>query len=351
MSPIINYTATKMVIDGLDVLRLSDAACRTEVSIVPTFGNNAYEMKVKGQNVLWTPRRLRQLKQKPVFFGNPFMAPWANRLDQDAFHANGKRYVLNPNLDNFLRDHNGLPMHGLLAYWPEWELTLLEADGVSARATCRLEFWRYPDLMAQFPFAHTIVMTHRLRDGVLEVETLLENHATEPMPVALGYHPFFQIHDAPREAWKVHFPSGDEMLLSEGLIPTGGKRPLKLPDPTPLAGRPAMYVLTNLARRADGCAEFWVEGGHERVTMIQGPKYRTCVVYAPAGQNFICFEPMAATINAMNPMQNGNRHELQSIRPGGTWRESLWIQYSNGQAGETPARVNRKTGRKNGGSR
>jgi hypothetical protein len=60
---------------------------------------------------------------------------------------------------------------------------------------------------------------------------------------------------------------------------------------------------------------------------------------------------MAATINAMNPMQNGNRHELQSIRPGGTWRESLWIQYSNGQAGETPARVNRKAGPKKGKSR
>ena len=37
--------------------------------------------------------------------------------------------------------------------------------------TSRLEFFRLPDYMAQFPFAHTIDMTYRLANGVLEVET------------------------------------------------------------------------------------------------------------------------------------------------------------------------------------
>ena len=37
--------------------------------------------------------------------------------------------------------------------------TKATADGAETRS--RLEFWRYPDYMAQFPFAHTIEMIHR----------------------------------------------------------------------------------------------------------------------------------------------------------------------------------------------
>jgi aldose 1-epimerase len=328
VSSLNNYSATKVTVDGFDVLRLKDATGQAEVLIARTVGCNAYRMTVRGRSILRSPPSLDALRQKPVFFGNPLMAPWANRMVPDEFNANGKHYRLNPDLGNFLRDNRGQAMHGLLTGWPDWELVALEADLESARAVCRLEFWRYPDLMAQFPFAHTLVVTHRLKDGVLEVETLLENHATEPMPVALGYHPYFQIHDTPRASWRVHFPAGEETLLTENLLPTGRKRPLQLPDSAALAGLPEMHVLTRLARRADGGAEFWVEGGGERVTMIQGPKFRTCVTYAPPSADFICFEPMAATINALNPLSDGTRHVVADIPPGGTWRESFWIQFS-----------------------
>jgi len=328
MTPARNYTTQRTVVDGFEVLRLADAAGKAEVSIVPAIGNNAYEYKVNGKNYIWAPYALNKLPSSPAFFGNPLMEPWANRLDGTAFYANGKKYLLNPGLGNYVRDDGGLPMHGLLVNSPEWKLTSLQADGASASATCRLEFWRYPDLMAQFPFAHTIDMTHRLKDGMLEVETLLENHATEPMPVSLGYHPFFQVHDAPRDAWKVHWPAHVEMPLSDAYFPTGEMRPLKLADPAPLAGMETIYVLPDLMRGSDGCAEFWVEGKNERITVIQGPKYPVSVVYAPKGENYICFEPMAATINAMNPTKDGSPTPLQRIAPGGKWQESFWIKFS-----------------------
>ena len=328
MTQAANYTAQKIVVDGFDVLRLTDAAHKTEVSIAPAFGNNAYEMKVNGKNAFWTPFGLKELMRNPAFVGNPFLAPWANRLDQDAFYANGKKYLINPNLENFRRDGNRLPIHGLLAYWPEWKLAALEADAVSARATCRLEFWKYPGLMAQFPFAHTIEMTYRLQDGVLEVETVVENHSVEPMPVSLGYHPYFQIHDAPRDAWKVHLAAKEHVLLSNLLVPTGERKPVALPDPVSLSGTQLDDVFTNLVRGTDGRSEFWVEGKQERITVIYGPKYSVAVVYAPPGKGFICFEPMAALTNAMNLAHAGGYQELQSIAPGGKWWESFWIKVS-----------------------
>ena len=74
MTQAANYTAQKIVVDGFDVLRLTDAAHKTEVSIAPAFGNNAYEMKVNGKNAFWTPFGLQELMRNPAFAGNPFLA-------------------------------------------------------------------------------------------------------------------------------------------------------------------------------------------------------------------------------------------------------------------------------------
>jgi hypothetical protein len=157
-----NYTAQRVQVDGIEVVRLSDKAQNVEVSIVPSIGNTAYEMKVNGTNVFWFPApSLGAYKEKPVFSGNPFLAPWANRLDHDGFHANGKHYTLDKNLRNYRSDAHGQPIHGLLTYAKEWQVADLSADAGKAEARSRLEFWRYPDYMAQFPFAHTIDMISR----------------------------------------------------------------------------------------------------------------------------------------------------------------------------------------------
>lgn len=321
-----NYSAVIAVADGIEVVRLADAARRVEVSIVPSVGNLAYEMKVGGKNILWFPYSSpAELKARPALCGIPFLAPWANRVDQDAFWANGKKYLLNPELGNLRRDPNGKPIHGLLAFSPEWKILAVEADARQARLTSRLEFWRYPDMMAQFPFAHAIEMTYRLREGVLEVETAIENLSIAPMPVAVGYHPYFQVPGVPRDSWKAHVAAREHVTLSSDLIPTGERSPVTLADPHPLAGSQLDDVFTGLVRGADGRAEFWVEGGDARVTVSYGPLYKVAVVYAPPGRDFICFEPMAGLTNAFNLAQAGKYDELQSVPPGGRWRESFWI--------------------------
>ena len=37
---------------------------------------------------------LGELKAKPTQIENPFLAPWVNRIDQDAYWANGKKDLL-----------------------------------------------------------------------------------------------------------------------------------------------------------------------------------------------------------------------------------------------------------------
>jgi aldose 1-epimerase len=327
MSQAANYTAENIIVDGVEVIRLADAARQTEVRIAPSIGNNAYQMKVKGVDVMWMPQAsLTEWKAKPAMGGNPFLAPWANRIAGDSYHANGKRYWLNGDLKNFRRDANQNPIHGLVVYASQWRVTTLSGGDEGAVTTSRLEFWRFADWMAHFPFAHTIEMTHRLRDGVLEVETLIENHASEPMPVSVGYHPYYRIGDAPRDDWQVHLAASQRVVLSDKLVPTGEIKPVTSMD-RKLAGSQLDDVFTGLVRGADGRAVFTVQGKKQRIAVEYGPNYPVSVVYAPPGRDFICFEPMSGVTNAFNLAHEG-KFPLQSITPGGQWRESFWVRPS-----------------------
>ena len=329
MSPAPDYSAQTTVIDGVEAVKLGDAASKTEVTVLPGIGNIAYRMLVNGKNILWTPTdNVAQFAAAPAMGGVPFLWPWANRIDQDAYYVDGKKYLLNPELGNLRRDGNQKSIHGLLLFTPRWQVIAMQADSSAAWVTSRLEFSKYPDLMAQFPFAHTIEMTHRLAGGVLEVETVVRNHSMAPMPVVMGFHPYYQIHDAPRDEWRVHLAARDRMTLSAQLIPTGERTPVEFADLFPLKGVQFDDVFTNLKSGADGRAEFSVEGKSEKISVSFGPKFTEAVVYAPPGKAFICFEPMSGTTNAFNLAHAGIYKGLQSIAPGGEWRESFRISTS-----------------------
>ena len=318
-------------VDGIAVVQLYDGAHDSEVSIAPSIGNMAYAFRTAGENVLWFPfESPAELRAKPTFCAIPFLAPWANRLDGDAYWANGRRYQLNPELGNIRRDARQKPIHGLLNFSAHWEHVSAGADDICAWTTSRLEFERHPELMAQFPFAQVITMTHRLAGGELEVETAIENRGSEPLPVAIGHHPYFRLPGIPRDQWRVHLAARDHLVLSDSLIPTGESRPVEFADPYPLSGAVLDDVFANLIRDPDGRARFWVEGAGRRITVTYGPQYTVAIVYAPAGHDYICFEPMSAVTNAFNLAHAGLYHELQSIQPGGVWRERFWIKLSSG---------------------
>lgn len=318
-----NYTAERQTIDNVEIVLLTDAKAKAEVRIAPSVGNNSYEMKVNGQPVFWSPyKTIGELKAKPAMAGNPFLAPWANRLDQEAFFANSKKYILNPNLNNFRKDGSQLPIHGLILYATEWQVSSLHSGDESAAVTCRLDFWRYPDYMAQFPFAHAYEMTYRLQNGTLEIETSVENLSSSEMPVSVAYHPYFTLAGVPRDEWNVTAPVKEHVTLNSQLTPTGERTPYSDPQPVNLRGRQFDDVFSGV----DSTKEFSVAGGGKKIALKFGPKYPVAVVYAPPGRDFICFEPMSGITNAFNLNHAGKYPELQKIAPGGRWRESYWIR-------------------------
>jgi len=323
------------------IVRLTDATNQIVVSIVPSVGNVAFEMTVKGHNVLrWPYASLEDFSAKPGLSGIPFMGPWANRLDEQAFYANGRRYAFDMELGNV---RGAIPIHGFLSTTDQWKVMEARADGSAAWVTSRLEVFRNPMWMKQFPFAHAIEMTYRLQDGVLEVRTRIDNMSQEPMPVSIGFHPYFQLTDSPRDDWTISVGARTHWLLAPNKIPTGETQPIErvfpAPASAPLKDYDLDHVFSDLVRDGSGRAVMTVKGRTQELDVVVGPNYRAMVIYAPTPQapvagklqpaqsrNFICFEPMAAITNAMNLAHKGLYKELQSIPPGASWQESFWVR-------------------------
>jgi aldose 1-epimerase len=197
------------------------------------------------------------------------------------------------------------------------------------------------------------------------VRTAITNHSAEPMPVSIGYHPYFQLTDSTREEWTITVPARTRWLLSAQKLPTGETEPTGTFF-SGFTGALKDYnlddVFSDLVRDDRGRATATVKGRTQRIDVSQGPNYRSLVVYSPnpantgrgsqipaqaAGQpapparpptpgpvnpratpNFVCFEPMAGITNALNLAHKGVYRELQSIPPGGKWQESFWVKPS-----------------------
>src|SRR6185369_6478179 len=83
------YTATR----AGDIVTLRDTREDVTVSVYLTV-NKAYEMVVKGQSIIRKPfADLAAFKASPGgMSGVPLLWPFANRLDEQAFWANGQKY-------------------------------------------------------------------------------------------------------------------------------------------------------------------------------------------------------------------------------------------------------------------
>ena len=341
-----------------DVVRLEDRLRETVVTIVPSVGNQAIEMRVKGHNVLrWTYASVADFKAKPGMAGVPFLAPWADILDEQAFYANGKRYAFDMDLGNV---RGARPGHGFLTTASQWQVGEIKADGKSAWVTSTLDVFREPMWMKQFPFAHRITMTYRLQEGVLEVATSIENMSNEPMPVSVGFHPYVKLTDSARAEWIISVPAKTHWLLAQTKVPTGETEPIEKLFPNPQAAPLKDYnlddVFTDLVRDEQGRAHARVIGRKQQLEILIGPNWRGLTVWAPnpagtglgsnafspnpqpartasppkpsADPDFICFEPLAAIVNGLNLAHKGLYRELQHIEPGGTWTASFWIKPS-----------------------
>jgi aldose 1-epimerase len=317
------YSAKIWVEEGMSVVWLADGSTGVEVAVAPALGNRTIRMLVNGQNILHFPfENPAAAKADRGLNGIPFLAPWANRMAGGGFHAEGREFRFNDATGTLRMDANGLAIHGMLTASPLWQLVSIGSDKAGAHVTSRLEFWKEPALMANWPFAHTYEMTHKLTDGALEITTAILNRSAQRMPVSIGFHPYFRLPGVARDEAFVHLPVHKHVETDSQLVPTGEFKEVHWPDQLSLKEQRFDDGFVGL----DANPVFRLEGGGGEISVAFGPKFQVAVVYVPPNQDFACFEPMTAITNGVNLAAEGKYPDLQWVEAGGEWRESFVVK-------------------------
>jgi len=259
-------------------------------------------LRHRGEELLGQRHGLGAYVEQARTFGIPLLHPWANRLSRDGYAVAGAQVELPATAPGLHRDANGLAIHGLLAGAPEWEVELLAAHGFAAT----LDFAARADLLALFPFPHRLRIEVTLSAGALRLATTVTATGEVPVPLAYGFHPYLTLPGIPRAEWTVELPALRHLALDGRGIPTGAAH--AEPATAFLLGE---RVYDDAYDQVEPGAVFALQGGGRRIEVAFERGFPAAQVYAPEADAVVCFEPMAAAVDALV-----SGRDLRLVQPG-----------------------------------
>jgi aldose 1-epimerase len=273
---------------GLERVTLSSPA-GLEAAFVPSVGMVGVSLTLDGVELLAPRHGLEAYLEHGSTFGLPLLAPWANRLASRHQQVGETSWELAPDASGVHPDEYGQPIHGLVPGAWGWVVEDVGADAASAHLLARWRFDADNPRFASFPFPFELEVETSLRADTLRVRTRLVATSRLDVPVAFGWHPWFEFPDVPRDEWDVRAPLGHRAVLSATKIPTGEV----VDDPVP-EGRLRDTVLDDVYVAVAEGTEVSVRAGSRRVVVRYLTGYPVAVVFAPSEHDVICVEPMTA---------------------------------------------------------
>ena len=302
--------------DGFESITLTSADGSTTAEFVPAANMVCCSFIVDGDELLDRRRGVRAYAEQGKTMGIPLLYPWANRLERFGYRAAGKEVALSADDARIPRDGNGLPIHGVLPGLLPW---VLDGSGTGDAVAARLA-WHSEELLGLFPFAHDVGVSATVGRAELTIATTVTAGDDGPVPVSFGYHPYTRVPGAGRDDWQVTLAASSQIVLDGNSIPTGERAAIERPSFS-LGG-----VSLDDAYDADGTPPaFGAAAGGARLTVEYLRGYAYAQVFAPPGDEFICFEPMTAPTNALNSGVG-----LTVLAPGESYRAEFRIALSRG---------------------
>ena len=278
--------------DGFETVTLS--AGDLDASFAPGLGMAGVSLRHAGEELLDRQAGLSAYAERGAVMGIPLLHPWANRLAGFQYAVDG-RVVRLPEGPPLVRcEEHGLPIHGLLSGSPHWRVRSLATDRDNARLTAELRFDAHPELLAAFPFPHTLALDAALAADGLTIATTLTATGDVPVPVAFGFHPYVRLPGVDRSMWQLELPARRYLFTDVRGIPTG-RHEDEHAARLRLGARGFDDGFDGLAEGA----EFSVAGGGRRLTVTFVTGYPAAQIFSPPGAQFVCFEPMTSPANAL----------------------------------------------------
>ena len=211
-----NFSIYRTNENGLELVNLKDERTETEIALLPGHGASLHAFRVRQKdgapfNVIDNYRDLDELeKEMGRSFKSPKLSPFPCRIAGGKYQFEGKDYQFG----NIFSD--GTAIHGLLY---NKAFTIMEEDASDTAASLSMEYWYKKD-NAGYPFDYNCLVRYVLHgDNLLEVVTTVTNLDKITIPIADGWHPYFQLGGNIND-WLLQFHASAIVEFNEQLIPT-----------------------------------------------------------------------------------------------------------------------------------
>lgn len=262
----------------------------TELEVLPRIGLVCSSLTVAGQEFLHFDGVAAVLDGHTS--GIPLLAPWANRLGGPDYVV-GDRVVPVLGAPGVHVDDAGLPIHGTMVGREGWEVDPPMVSTGAASMVARFDAAAHPEVMASFPFPHTLSVEYRLERSRLTVTTTMRATGSTAVPVSFGWHPYLTLPGTSRDDWSLELPDRFHLALDHRRLPTGEER-FEPSASIPLAGREF-----DDGYRLGTDRELGLTDGRRRLTVGLGEGYSHAQVYAPIASDLVALEPMTAATDAL----------------------------------------------------
>jgi aldose 1-epimerase len=143
-----------------------------ELVVLPEIGARWHRLRAFGQDVLRTPKYLKEHVRDTFFWGAYPMAPWAGRVDATSLVVANQQVTFKPNFPD------GTAIHGQV-YQAPWTVE----DDRTFRIEAGEDGWPWP---------YEVTMAVDVHDAVMRVDYAVTNLSDEPMPAGVGVHPWWR---------------------------------------------------------------------------------------------------------------------------------------------------------------
>lgn len=239
----------------------------TTVFLAPERGGMVTRFFVGDHPVLYLDEATLLDRTKNVRGGNPVLFPSPGKLASDQFACDGRS--------------GAMGQHGFARNEP-WEVV------ASAASAATLRLASNERTRAVYPWDFALTLRYAVREGALRIDARIEATGADPVPFAIGFHPYFFVPAA--EKARVSIPTGatgawDNVRKKDvalGAIDLGGAEvDLHLHDHR--GGRAALVL-----------------GAGERIELCASPELPRWVVWTLPGKDFVCLEPWSSPADALN---------------------------------------------------
>lgn len=276
--------------DEFETVTLRDPSSSLTATYAPRIGMVGTSLSDDGVELLGQRRGLYAYVSNHKTMGIPILYPWANRLSSNGYGVDGSVVTLTPGTGGIRTDEHGVPIHGILAAYPDWTVTTL----LESQLTAELDFAARPGLLASFPFPHLLTLDVTLADRTLTVTTTVTATTGSRVPLCFGFHPYLQLPDVPRAQWTIETPTMQYHPVNAWGIPTGTAE--HRDASSEILGD---KVIDDGYDGVEPGSMFAVSGGDRRIEVHFDEGFTAAQVFAPGNDDVVCFEPMAAPTDAL----------------------------------------------------